>query len=75
MNVYVLETSWVSTADDRRLLHWELLASDEVRGVFLTAREDALAVLFAGDRHSFDAWTRTIERRGAFESGLQAVRL
>jgi hypothetical protein len=75
MNVYVLETSWVSTADDRRLLHWELLASDEVRGVFLTAREDALAVLFAGDRHSFDAWTRTIERRGAFESGLQAARL
>jgi hypothetical protein len=75
MNVYVLETSWVSTADDRRLLYWELLASDEVRGVFLTTREDALAVLFAGDRHSFDAWTRTIERRGAFESGLQAARL
>jgi hypothetical protein len=64
MNVYELDASWAATADERRHLHWELLASEQVQGVFLTAREDALAVLFAGDRIAFDAWARTLEPGG-----------
>jgi hypothetical protein len=69
MRIYELDTSWATTADERRYLHWELLACDEVRGVFLTAREDALVVLFSGDRRAFDAWARTLGTGGAFESG------
>jgi hypothetical protein len=61
MRVFELDISWAATASERRLLHWELLASEEVRGVFLTAREDALAVLFSGDRLAFDAWARALE--------------
>jgi hypothetical protein len=61
MRVFELDISWAATATERRLLHWELLASEEVRGVFLTARDDALAVLFSGDRRAFEAWARTLE--------------
>jgi hypothetical protein len=64
MSIYMLETSWAMTADERRHLYWELLASDQVRGVFLTARDDALVVLFSGDRRAFDA----------FESGVLEAR-
>jgi len=74
MRIYELDTSWAATADERRYLHWELLACDEVRGVFLTAREDALAVLFSGDRRAFDAWARTLAPGGGFESGLDEGR-
>ena len=63
-SIYMLDTSWATTADERRHLHWELLASDQVRGAFLTARDDALVVVFSGDRRAFDA----------FESGLPEVR-
>jgi hypothetical protein len=61
MSVYELDVSWVTTATERRRLHWELLACEQVRGVFLTAREDVLAVLFGGDRPRFNAWARTLE--------------
>ena len=61
MRVYELDTSWAATAEERQHLRWELLACDQVRGVFLTAREDVLAVLYAGDRLAFDLWTRTLE--------------
>ena len=61
MSIYELYISWALTANERRHLHWELLACGAVRGVFLTAREDVLAVLFAGDRVGFDAWARTLE--------------
>jgi hypothetical protein len=61
VNVYELDTSWVTTAKERRLIYWELLGSDEVRGVFATSRDDSLAVLFSGDRRAFDAWARTLE--------------
>jgi hypothetical protein len=61
VNVYELDTSWATTAEERRLIYWELLGSDEVRGVFATSRDDALAVLFSGDRRAFGAWARTIE--------------
>jgi hypothetical protein len=73
MSVYELDTSWAATADERRHLHWELLASEQVQGVFLTAREDALAVLFAGDRDAFEAWAGTLEHGGAFDPGLSEV--
>ncbi len=61
MTVYELDISWAVTAGERRHLRWELLACEEVRGVFLTAREDVLAVLFGGDRRGFDEWARTLE--------------
>jgi hypothetical protein len=67
MSVYELDTSWAATADERRHLHWELLASEQVQGVFLTARGDALAVLFAGDRIAFEAWARTLEPGGTHD--------
>ena len=60
MNIYELDISWATTANERRYLHWELLASERVRAVFVTARDDVLAVLFRGDRRDFDAWSRTL---------------
>ena len=61
MSIYELEIGWTATAHERRYLRWELLACEEVLGVFLTAREDMLAVLFSGDRHGFRAWARSLE--------------
>ena len=61
MSIYELDTSWAATANERRYLRWELLACEEVRGVFLTAREDRLAVLFSGDRHGFREWARSLQ--------------
>ncbi|HWX09762.1 MAG TPA: hypothetical protein VNY33_07280 [Gaiellaceae bacterium] len=73
MSLYELEIGWASTAGERRYLHWELLACEQVCGVFLTARDDVLAVLFNGDRLDFRAWasslattTTTPTRKGAF---------
>jgi hypothetical protein len=60
MNIYELDISWATTANERRYLHWELLASERVRAVFVTARDDVLAVLFGGDRRDFDAGSRTL---------------
>jgi hypothetical protein len=37
------------------------VACDEVGGVFLTARDDVLAVLFSGNRTSFDALARMLD--------------
>ena len=59
MSLYELEIGWATTADQRRYLHLELLACDEVRGVF-AARDDVLAVLFDGDRHRFHNWARAL---------------
>jgi hypothetical protein len=61
MTVHELDISWAATAEERRHLRWELLACDEVDGVFLTAREDVLVVLFSGDRRGFHSWARTLE--------------
>jgi hypothetical protein len=61
VTIYELDIGWAVTANERRYLHWELLACDDVRGVFLTAREDVLAVLFAGDRLDFREWARSLE--------------
>ena len=60
MSMYELEIGWAATANEQRYLHWELLACDEIRGVFRTAREDVLAVLFSGDRLDFRAWARSV---------------
>jgi hypothetical protein len=60
MSIYELDISWATTANERRRLHWQLIVSDEVSGVFLTARDDVLAVLFSGDRQEFEALARTL---------------
>jgi len=60
MSVYELDISWTITATERRRLRWELIACDEVSGVFLTARDDVLAVLFDGDRDGFDVFARRL---------------
>ena len=60
MSIYELEIGWAATANERRYLHWELLACAEIRGVFRTAREDVLAVLFSGDRLDFRIWARSL---------------
>jgi hypothetical protein len=60
MSMYELDIGWAATANERRYLQWELLACEEVRGVFLTAREETLAVLFSGDRAGFREWARSL---------------
>lgn len=61
MSLYELDIGWAATANERRYLRWELLACEEVRGVFQTPREDTLAVLFSGDRVGFRFWARSLE--------------
>jgi len=68
MSIYELDISWALTANERRHLCWELIASDEVSGVFL-ARDDVLAVLYSGDRRDFEALARRLE-----PEPLEAVR-
>jgi hypothetical protein len=68
MSIYELDISWALTANERRQLCWELIASDEVSGVFL-ARDDVLAVLYSGDRRDFEALARRLE-----PEPLEAVR-
>ena len=60
MSIYELDIGWATTANERRRLHWQLIVSDEVSGVFLTARDDVLAVLFNGDRGGFDVFARRL---------------
>ena len=73
MSVFELDISWAATTRERRSLHWELITCDQVRGVFLTARDDVLAVLFGGDRSAFDTFIRTLQpepttyRKGALQ--------
>jgi hypothetical protein len=61
MTLQQLDISWVASAQELRGLLWQLAACDDVDGVFLTGREDTLAVLYAGTRHDFDRWARTLE--------------
>jgi hypothetical protein len=60
MIVYELDISWATTASERRRLRWELTAADGVKGAFLTARDDALAVLYQGDRRDYEALAQTL---------------
>ena len=61
MSIFELDIGWVASENERRYLDWELLACEEVRGVFPTEREDTLAVLFSGDRVGFRFWARSLE--------------
>jgi hypothetical protein len=60
MSIYELDISWATTASERRRLQWQLIVSEEVCGVFLTARDDVLAVLFSGDQEGFAALARAL---------------
>jgi len=60
MNIYELDIAWVATANEWSYLRWELLACAEVVGVFSSARDDVLAVLFSGDRDRFHTWARSL---------------
>ena len=60
MSVYELDISWATTTSERRLLRWELLAEVDVAGVFLTARDDVLAILWRADRRSFETLARSL---------------
>jgi hypothetical protein len=71
MSMYELEIGWAHTAAERRYLHWELLACDEVRGVFLTARDEVLAVLFDGGPREFHDWASTLAALPADSPHLQ----
>ena len=61
MSLYELEIAWATSESERRYLRWELLACEEVLGVFLTARDDMLAVLFTGGRLRFLDWARSVK--------------
>jgi hypothetical protein len=63
MSIFELEIGWAETANERSYLHWELLACDDVHGVFLTARDDVLAVLFSGGGERFQAWARSLRHQ------------
>jgi hypothetical protein len=65
MSLYELEVGWAETANERRYLDWELLACEEVLGVFPASREDALAVLFDGEPWDFREWASTVSPRAA----------
>ena len=60
MSLYELEISWAQNANEHRSLRWELLACDEVLGVFPTARDEVLAVLFVGHQRAFRDWASTV---------------
>ena len=60
MSIYELDIGWAVSENERRYLHWELLACDEVRGVFQTDREHTLAVLYDGDGLDFHAWAHSL---------------
>jgi hypothetical protein len=60
MSLYELDISWARTADERRCLRWELLACEDVRGVFHALRDGALAVLFDGGSREFRDWASSI---------------
>ena len=65
MSIYELEIGWAETTDQLRALRWELLACNDVVGVFRTTREDLLAVLFSGSRPRFDTWARSLAAAAA----------
>ena len=66
MSIFELEIGWAVTANQRRHLDWELLACDEVRGVFPAARDDTLLVLFSGDRLDFRFWELSLVEQAAW---------
>ena len=65
MSLYELKVGWAETANEKRYLDWELLACEEVLGVFRATRENALVVLFDGEPWDFQEWASTIAPRAA----------
>jgi hypothetical protein len=60
MSIHELDIGWAVTANETRYLQWELLACEDILGVFPTAREDVLAVLFGGDSLDFRSWAHSL---------------
>jgi hypothetical protein len=60
MSICRREIGWAATANQQRHLDWELLACDEVRGVFPAARDDTLLVLFSVDQLAFRTSARSL---------------
>jgi len=60
MSIQELDISWASTSSERRRLRWELMSAGDVSGVFLTAREDVLAVVWRGDAGRFQEFARRL---------------
>jgi hypothetical protein len=60
VSIYELDISWATTTSERGFLRWELLAAVDVAGVFLTARDDVLAVLWKADRRGFETLARSL---------------
>jgi hypothetical protein len=65
MSMYELEIGWAVTANERRVLHWELVVCEEVLGAFPTSRDDVPAVLFRGQGHEFRDWAGTLAPQAA----------
>jgi hypothetical protein len=59
MSIYEVDIGWAGSENARRFVHWELLACEEILGVFASAREHTLVVLFDGDTHRFRDWVRS----------------
>jgi hypothetical protein len=66
VSINELDIGWATTENQQRYLHWELLACDEVRGVFHTGREHTLTVLYDGDRCAFRTWAFSLAALEAF---------
>ena len=60
MRIYELDIGWAETENERRYLHWALVACDEVRGVFHTDRVHTLAVLYDGAPFDFHTWAYSL---------------
>jgi hypothetical protein len=60
VSIYELDISWATTTNERRLVRWALLAAVDVAGVFLTARDDVLAVLWRADARGFESLAQTL---------------
>jgi hypothetical protein len=60
MSIQELDISWASTSSERRRLRWELMSAGDVSGVFLTAREDVLAVVWRADAGRFQEFARRL---------------
>jgi hypothetical protein len=64
LRLHQFDVGWAATARELRGVQWQLGASDDVRGVFMTARDDVLAVLYSGDRAGFEALARALAPDG-----------
>jgi len=74
MKIHELDIGWARSENERRYLHWELLACEDVLGVFETARDETLAVLFNGDRLGFRSWARSLETDRAADPPKKGAR-